>query len=128
MAYQNRTLRELVATNVNYNALYIEYPEVDVPFELKSGLIHLFSRFNGLVGEDRHKHLKELQVVWSTPLRPQGVIKDHLKLMTFPFSLQGIAKYWLYYLEQNFVTRWNDLKKVFLEIFFPASTTSSIRK
>lgn len=37
------------------------------------------------------------------------------------FSLQGVAKDWLYYLEPNYVTSWNDMKRVFLERFVPAS-------
>ncbi|MCH85970.1 hypothetical protein A2U01_0006823, partial [Trifolium medium] len=32
---------------------------------------------SGLAGEDPHKHLKEFQVVCSTPLRPEGIIEDH---------------------------------------------------
>ncbi|XP_045795991.1 uncharacterized protein LOC123890420 [Trifolium pratense] len=123
-----QTLRQLAAPDVNYNGLCIEYAEVDVPFELKSGLIHLLPRFNGLAGEDPHKHLKEFQVVCSTPLRPEGITEDHIKLRAFPFSLQGAAKDWLYYLEPNSVSTWNDLKKVFLERYFPASRAASIRK
>jgi hypothetical protein len=64
-----QTLRQLAAPDVNYNALCIQYPDVVVPFELKSGLIHLLPRFSGLAGEDPHKHLKEFQVVCSTPLQ-----------------------------------------------------------
>lgn len=123
----NRTLRQLVAPNVNYNALCITYPEVTVPFELKSGLIHLLPKFNGLAGEDPHKHLKEFHVVCST-MKPQGVTEDHIKLRAFPFSLQDAAKDWLYYLQPGSVTSWNDLKILFLEKFFPASRAASIRK
>ncbi|MCI19974.1 hypothetical protein A2U01_0041134, partial [Trifolium medium] len=79
-------------------------------------------------GEDPHKHLKEFQVVCSTPLRPEGITEDHVKLRAFPFSLQGAAKDWLYYLEPNYVSSWADLKKVFLEKYFPASRAASIRK
>ncbi|XP_050896300.1 uncharacterized protein LOC127103049 [Lathyrus oleraceus] len=78
--------------------------------------------------EDPHKHLKEFQVVCSTPLRPEGITEDHIRLRAFPFSLQGAAKDWLYYLELNFVTTWNDLKRVFLERYFSASRAASIRK
>jgi hypothetical protein len=56
---EQRTLRELAAPDVNYNGLCIQCPDVAVPFELKSGLIHLLPRFSGLAGEDPHKHLKE---------------------------------------------------------------------
>ncbi len=123
-----QTLRQLAAPDVNYNGLCIEYADVAVPFELKSGLIHLLPRFSGLAGEDPHKHLKEFQVVCSTPLRPEGITEDHIKLRAFPFSLQGAAKDWLYYLQPNSVTSWADLKKVFLEKYFPASRAASIRK
>lgn len=52
-------LREFVAPDVTYNVLYIEYPEVVVPFELKFGFIHLLPKFNGLASEDHNKHVKE---------------------------------------------------------------------
>src|SRR4030065_962098 len=87
----NRTLREHAAPDVNYNALCINYPDVEVPFELKSGLIHLLPKFSGLAGEDPHKHLKEFHIVCST-MKPQGVPEEHIKLRAFPFSLQDVAK------------------------------------
>ncbi|CAJ2668596.1 unnamed protein product [Trifolium pratense] len=124
----NRTLRQLVAPDVNYNGLCIEYDAAAVPFELKSGLIHLLPKFSGLAGEDPHKHLKEFQVVCSTPLKPEGITEDHIKLRAFPFSLQGAAKDWIYYLEPNSIASWTALKKVFLERYFPASRAASIRK
>ncbi|CAJ2642326.1 unnamed protein product [Trifolium pratense] len=123
-----KTLRELAAPDINYNSLCIKYPNVVVAFELKSGLIHLLPKFSGLSGEDPHRHLKEFQVVCSTPLRPEGITEDHIKLRTFPFSLQGAAKDWLYYLQPNTVASWTDLKKLFLEKYFPASRAASIRK
>lgn len=81
MAAKQRTLRELDAPDINYNVLCIEYPVVIVvvPFELKSSLMHLLPRFNGLASEDPHKHLKEFQDLCSTPLRSEGIIKDHIK-------------------------------------------------
>jgi len=124
----NRTLRQLAAPDVNYNGLCIEYDVVVVPFELESGFIHLLPKFSGLAGEDPHKHLKEFQVVCSTPLKPEGITEDHIKLRAFPFSLQGAAKDWIYYLEPNSITSWNTLKRVFLERYFPASRAASIRK
>jgi len=33
----NRTLKKMVAPDVTYQPLYIQYPELDVNFELKSG-------------------------------------------------------------------------------------------
>ena len=44
-----KTLKELVAPDVAYQPLYIDYLELDGPFKLKSGLIHLLLTFNGFV-------------------------------------------------------------------------------
>ena len=44
----NKTLKELVALDVTYQPLCIEYPEVDGTFKLKSRLIHLLPTFHGL--------------------------------------------------------------------------------
>ena len=88
---QERTLKELAAPDVNYQSLCIQYPDVDAPFELRSGLIHLLPKFHGLAGEDPNKHLKEFHIVCST-MRPQGILEEHIKLRAFPFSLQDAAK------------------------------------
>ena len=123
----NRTLKELAAPDVNYQTLCIQYPDTEVPFVLKTGLIHLLPRFHGLAGEDPHKHLKEFHIVCAT-MTPPGVPEEHVKLKAFPFSLQDIAKDWLYYLPPGSITSWDNLKRLFLEKFFPASRAASIRK
>ncbi|KAL2319140.1 hypothetical protein Fmac_033016 [Flemingia macrophylla] len=41
MAQRERTLRELAAPDFTYESLCIQYPNEDVPDELKTGLIHL---------------------------------------------------------------------------------------
>jgi len=126
---EQRTLRQLAAApDVNYNGFCIDYLAANAPFELKPGLIHLLPKFSGFADEDPYRHLKEFHVVCSTPLRPEGITEDHIKLRAFPFSLQGSAKEWIYYLEPNSVTSWNDLKRLFLQRYFPASRVSSIRK
>lgn len=61
-------------------------------------------------------------------MKPQGVAKDHIKLRTFPFSLQDKAKDWLYYLQPGYVGSWNELKMLFVEKFLLASRAVSIRK
>ena len=49
-------------------------------------------------------------------------------LKAFPHSLEGNAKDWLYYLAPRSITSWDDLKRLFLAKFFPASRTTAIRK
>ncbi|KAH9679091.1 protein kinase domain-containing protein [Citrus sinensis] len=122
-----RTLRELAEPDLNQQPLCIQYVDLEVNFELKSGLIHLLPKFHGFAGEDPHKHLKEFHVVCSS-IRPQGVTEEQIKLCAFPFSVDGLAKDWLYYLPPGSITTWNGLKKQFLEKYFPASRAANIRK
>ncbi|KAL2237448.1 UNVERIFIED_CONTAM: Retrovirus-related Pol polyprotein from transposon [Sesamum indicum] len=122
-----RTVKEMTSLDLNQQPLCIEYPNLDVDFELKSGLIHLLPIFRGLAGEDPHKHLKEFHVVCSG-MRPQGVTEEQVKLRVFPFSLGDKAKDWLYSLPSGSIVSWNELKKLFLENYFPASRTTNIRK
>ncbi|KAL0371634.1 UNVERIFIED_CONTAM: hypothetical protein Scaly_0845000 [Sesamum calycinum] len=85
-----RTINEMTSPDLNQQPLCIEYPTLDVDFELKSGLIHLLPTFRGLAGDK--------------------------------------AKDWLYSLPSGTIVSWNELKKQFLENYFPASRTTNIRK
>ena len=125
----NRTLKELAAPDLNQQPLCITFPnlEATTTFELKSGLIHLLPTFHGLAGEDPHKHLKEFHVV-CTSMKPTGVSEEQIKMRAFPFSLKDSAKDWLYYLPSGSVTTWNEMKRLFLEKYFPASRAANIRK
>nr|KYP75162.1 hypothetical protein KK1_007863 [Cajanus cajan] len=69
---RERTLREMVASDITYESLCIQYPEEDVPFVLKTGLIYLLPKFHGHADEDPHKHLKEFHIVCST-MKPSDV-------------------------------------------------------
>ncbi|XP_010273508.1 PREDICTED: uncharacterized protein LOC104609021 [Nelumbo nucifera] len=107
----NRTLKELSTPDLNQQPLCITFPALDATatFELKSGLIHLLLTFHGLVGEDPHKHLKELHVVCMS-MKPMGVTVEQIKLRAFPFSLKDSVKDWLYYLPSESITTWNEMK------------------
>ena len=87
----------------------------------------MLPKFHGLAGEDPHKHLKEFHIVCST-MKPLDVQEDHIFLKTFPHSLEGVERDWLYYLAPRSIFSWEDLKRVFLEKFFPASRTTAIKK
>lgn len=54
----NITLKELAAPDLNQQSLCITFPNIEVDFELKSGLIHFLPFFHGCVGEDPRKQLK----------------------------------------------------------------------
>ena len=61
-------------------------------------------------------------------MRPTTVIEEYIKLKAFPFSLQDVAKNWLYCLPLGSINTWETLKRLFLENFFPASRVAAIRK
>ncbi|KAL0333026.1 UNVERIFIED_CONTAM: hypothetical protein Scaly_2204100 [Sesamum calycinum] len=105
-----RTINDMTSPDLNQQPLCIEYPDLEVNFELKSGLVHLLPTFRGLAGEDPHKHLKEFHVLCSG-MRPQGITEEQIKLRAFSFSLAEQAKDWLYFLPSGSITTWNDLKK-----------------
>ena len=125
----NQTLKKLAALDLNQQPLCITFPTLDATttFELKSGLLHLLPTFHGLVGEDPYKHLKELHVV-CTSMKPTGVIEDQIKLRAFPFSLKDSAKDWLYCLPSRSIKTWNEIKRLFLEKYFPTSRAANIQK
>ena len=123
---RQQTLKELAAPNVENQPLCINI-DSNVNFELKSGFIHLLPTFNGLAGEDPHTHLKEFHMV-CVGMKPNGVEEEQVKLKAFPFSLKGVAKAWLFSILPGSIDTWNDMKKISLEKYFPASGVANIRK
>ncbi|RDX69986.1 hypothetical protein CR513_50828, partial [Mucuna pruriens] len=82
-------------------------------YELKFELIHLLPKFHGLVGEDSYKHLNEFHM---------GILEDYIKMKAFLFSLDGVG------LAPVMFKTWGDMKRMFLEKFFSAFRTVTIRK
>nr|KYP33538.1 hypothetical protein KK1_045601 [Cajanus cajan] len=120
------TLKDLATPNVVYQPWCVQYPKNQTNYELKFGLIHLLLKFHELACGDPHKNSKEFHVVCST-MRLQGVPEDYVKMKAFPFFLDGVTKDWLYFLPAT-ITTWNQMKRLFLEKFFPTSRTAAIRK
>nr|GEW26408.1 reverse transcriptase domain-containing protein [Tanacetum cinerariifolium] len=65
-------------------------------FELKHGLINLVQnkQFFGHDKEDPHAHIRYFNKITST-MRVPNVPSSSIKLMIFPFSLEGAARIWL---------------------------------
>ena len=61
-------------------------------------------------------------------MKPLGISKEQVKLRDFPFSLSENVKKWFYYLPSSTFTTWNDMKKIFLEKYFPAFKATTIKK
>lgn len=71
---EERTLRDLSASNIDQQLLCITYPAM-TSVELNSGLILLLLSFSRRAGEDSHKHLKKFHIVCDG-MRPHGVIEE----------------------------------------------------
>ncbi|KAF7800736.1 DNA-directed DNA polymerase [Senna tora] len=124
---EEKTLREHAAPHLNQPPLCVVTPTLQAPLELKSGLIHLLPKFIGLMNEDPYQYLKEFDVVCSS-MKPERVTEEQIKLRAFPFSLDGAAKEWLFYLPAGSVTSWEEMMRLFLDRYFPSSRVINVRR
>ncbi|GKA12401.1 reverse transcriptase domain-containing protein [Tanacetum coccineum] len=97
-------------------------------FELKHGLLTLVQnkQFFGLDKEDPHAHIRYFNKITST-LKFPNVPNTSIKLMLFPFSLEGAARIWLEKEPPRSILTWDDLVSKFINQFFPPSKTTNLR-
>nr|GEY19710.1 reverse transcriptase domain-containing protein [Tanacetum cinerariifolium] len=118
----------LQAPTVGYeDAIFI--PEIAATnFELKHGLINLVQnkQFLGHDKEDPHAHIRYFNKITST-MRVPNVPNSTIKLMLFPFSLEGAARIWLEKEPPRSILTWDDLVSKFINQFFPPSKTTNFR-
>nr|GEZ93016.1 hypothetical protein [Tanacetum cinerariifolium] len=125
----NRTMAELLqATTEGYeDAIVISKVAVN-NFELKHSLINLVQnkQFFGHDKEDPHAHIRYFNKITST-MRVPNVLSSSIKLMFFPFSLEGTARIWLEKEPPRSILNWDDLVSKFINQFFPPSKTTNLR-
>ncbi|GKC69881.1 reverse transcriptase domain-containing protein [Tanacetum coccineum] len=97
-------------------------------FELKHGLLTLVQnkQFFGHDKEDPHAHIRYFNKITST-LKFPNVPNTSIKLMLFPFSLEGAARIWLEKEPPRSILTWDDLVSKFINQFFPPSKTTNLR-
>lgn len=97
-------------------------------FELKIGLLNLVSNnpFHGFVNDDPHSHIRRFIKLTQT-LKLNQVPRDVVKLILFPFSLEGATQKWLEKEPLNSITTWDDLVSKFVNQFYPSSKTTNLR-
>nr|GEY92157.1 reverse transcriptase domain-containing protein [Tanacetum cinerariifolium] len=96
-------------------------------FELKHGLLTLVQnkQFFGHDKEDPHANIRYFNKITST-LKFSSVPNTSIKLMLFPFSLEGAARIWLEKEPPRSIFTWDDLVSKFINQFFlPSKTTNS---
>nr|GEX88381.1 reverse transcriptase domain-containing protein [Tanacetum cinerariifolium] len=94
----------------------IVIPEITANnFELKHDLINLVQnkQFFGHDKEDPHAHIRYFNKITST-MRVSNVPSSSIKLMLFPFSLEGAARIWLEKEPPRSILTWDDLISKFI--------------
>ncbi|GKB47439.1 reverse transcriptase domain-containing protein [Tanacetum coccineum] len=107
----------------------IVIPEITANnFEIKHGLLNLVQnkQFFGNDKEDPHAHIRYFNKITSTMKIP-NVPNTSVKLMLFPFSLEGAARIWLEKEPPRSIETWDDLVTKFINKFFPPSKTTNLR-
>ncbi|GKB11970.1 reverse transcriptase domain-containing protein [Tanacetum coccineum] len=124
----NRTMAELLQAPTEGYEDAIVIPEINANFELKHGLINLVQnkQFFGHDKEDPHAHIRYFNKITST-MRFSDVPSTSIKLMLFPFSLEGSARIWLEKEPPRSILTWDDLVSKFINQFFPPSKTTNLR-
>ncbi|GJW99942.1 reverse transcriptase domain-containing protein [Tanacetum coccineum] len=126
----NRTMAELLqAPTEGYEDAICLCPEIEAAnFEIKHGLLTLVQnkQFFGHDKEDPHAHIRYFNKITST-LRYPNVPTTSIKLMLFPFSLEGSARIWLEKEPPRSIQTWDDLVAKFINQFFPPSKTTNLR-
>nr|GEV49516.1 reverse transcriptase domain-containing protein [Tanacetum cinerariifolium] len=95
-------------------------------FELKQTLINLVQSNQFTERQDPHNHLRFFNKVRST-FRHLEVPNTTVKLLLFPFSLEGEARIWLDKEPPRSILTWEDLVSKFINKFFPPSKTMYLR-
>ncbi|GJW90174.1 reverse transcriptase domain-containing protein [Tanacetum coccineum] len=124
----NRTMVQLLQALTEGYEDAIVIPEINANFELKHGLINLVQNkhFFGHDKEDPHAHIRYFNKITST-MRFPDIPSTSIKLMLFPFSLEGSARIWLEKEPPRSILTWDDLVSKFINQFFPPSKTTNLR-
>nr|GEV84333.1 reverse transcriptase domain-containing protein [Tanacetum cinerariifolium] len=95
-------------------------------FELKQTLINLVQSNQFTGRQDPHNHLRFFNKVTSTFRHPE-VPNTTIKLLLFPFSIEGEVRIWLDKEPSRSILTWEDLVSKFINQFFPPSKTTYLR-
>ncbi|GJQ93862.1 reverse transcriptase domain-containing protein [Tanacetum coccineum] len=124
-----RTMAELLrAPTEGYAEAIVVPPIPDEHFKLKHSLINLVTpkQFFDFEKEDPHAHIRYFNKITST-LKYKDVSETSIKLMLFPFSIDGPARIWLDKEPSRSILTWDDLVSKFINHFFPPSKTTNLR-
>ncbi|GJT94279.1 reverse transcriptase domain-containing protein [Tanacetum coccineum] len=124
-----RTMEELLRAPTEGYGEAIVLPEINADhFEIKTNLLQLVQAnpFHGYERENPHAHINSFKRITST-LRFRDMPNDVIKLMMFPYSLEGAARLWYEKEPPNSILTWEDLVTKFVNQFFPPSKTTHLK-
>nr|GEY40496.1 reverse transcriptase domain-containing protein [Tanacetum cinerariifolium] len=116
-----RTMAKLLRAPAEGYAEAIVVPLILVEqFELKHSLINMMTsdQFFRLEKDNPHDHIRWFNKITST-IKYRDVPNSAIKLILFPFSLAGAARWWLELEPPRSITTWEDLISKFINKFFP---------
>ncbi|GJU51467.1 reverse transcriptase domain-containing protein [Tanacetum coccineum] len=97
-------------------------------FELKHGLLNLVTskQFCGFEKEDPHAHIRCFNKITLT-IKYKDLPNSSIKLMLFPFSIEGAARIWLEKEPPHSIVTWEDLVSKFINQCFPLLKTTNLQ-
>nr|GFB86077.1 reverse transcriptase domain-containing protein [Tanacetum cinerariifolium] len=120
----NRTMAQMMQAPIEGYEDAIVVPQINANnFELKQTLINLVQSKQFTGRQDPHNHVRFFNKVTSTFRHPE-VPNTTIKLLLFPFSLEGEARIWLDKEPPRSILTWEDLVLKFINQFFPLSKTT----
>nr|GEU93557.1 reverse transcriptase domain-containing protein [Tanacetum cinerariifolium] len=107
----DRTMEELLQAPTEGYGEAIIIPEILAEnFKIKTNLLQLVqtNKFQGFERDNPHTHISNFKRMTST-FKYRDVPNDAIKLMLFPYSLEGAAKIWYEKEPPNSILTWDDL-------------------
>ncbi|GJZ39771.1 reverse transcriptase domain-containing protein [Tanacetum coccineum] len=124
-----RTMAELLqAPTEGYRDAIVIPAILAKNFELKHGLLNLVTSkfFYRFEKEDPHAHIRWFNKI-TYMIKYRDVPNSSIKLMLFPFSIEGAARIWLKKEPPRSILTWEDFVSKFINQFFPPSKTTNLR-
>nr|GEU65312.1 reverse transcriptase domain-containing protein [Tanacetum cinerariifolium] len=123
----NRTMAQMLQGPIEGYEDAIFVPPINANnFELKQTLINLVQSNLFTGRQDPHNHIRFFNKVTSTFRHPE-VPNTTMKLLLFPFSLEGEARIWIDNEPPRSILTWEDLVSKFINQFFPPSKTTYLQ-
>nr|GEZ06192.1 reverse transcriptase domain-containing protein [Tanacetum cinerariifolium] len=106
----DRTMKELLqAPTEGYGEAIVILEILSENFEIKTNLLQLVqaNKFHGFERDNPHTHISNFKRMTAT-LKYRDVLNDAIKLMLFPYSLEGVARIWYEKEPPNSILTWDD--------------------